>query len=176
MEPYPKTSSSEEDIFTDHYLILKTLGQGSFAEVKLALHRHTAVPVAVKFLEKDEDNAFEVMSEVGIVKALDHPNIIKLFHVIKTRKQSYLVMEHADGGDLADYLEKVGRLQAEEARPIFTQMACAVEYCHENGIVHRDIKVENIPLDDKEHFKQCDFGLAVKVTAGQKFKGSNRPA
>ncbi|XP_008843989.2 sperm motility kinase-like, partial [Nannospalax galili] len=80
-------------------------------------------------------------------------------------------MEHADGGDLADYLEKVGHLQAEEARPIFTQMACAVNYCHDNGIAHRDIKLENILLDDKGHIKQCDFGLAVKVTAGQKFMG-----
>ncbi|XP_017656018.1 sperm motility kinase-like, partial [Nannospalax galili] len=172
MEPRLNTSSSEEDIFTDHYLILKTLGQGSFAGVKLALHRHTAVPVAVKILEKDENNASEVMSEVGIINALDHPNIIKLFHVIETRRQIYMVMEHADWGDLTDYLEKVGcPLQEEEARPIFTQMACAVNYCHENAIAHSDIKLDNLLLDDRGHIKLCDFGLAIKVTAGQKFKG-----
>ncbi|XP_040611892.1 sperm motility kinase X-like [Mesocricetus auratus] len=82
-----------------------------------------------------------------------------------------MVMEHAAGGDLLSHIEEVGCLQEEETHCIFTQMACAVNYCHENSIAHRDIKPDNILLDSKGNVKLCDFGLAIRVTSGQRFKG-----
>nr|XP_034365646.1 sperm motility kinase X-like [Arvicanthis niloticus] len=166
-----EASPSEEVTLTDHYMILRTLGKGSFAEVKLACHLHTGVWVAVKVLERGEKNDSVITTEIDIIKSLDHPNIIKLFHIIETREHTYMVMEHAAGGDLVSHIEKVGCLQEEETRRIFTQMVYAVSYCHENSIAHRDIKPDNILLDGKGSVKLCDFGLAIKVTSGQRFRG-----
>ncbi|EGW03408.1 Sperm motility kinase X [Cricetulus griseus] len=104
-------------------------------------------------------------------KTLDHPYIIKLFHIINTKEYTYMVLEHAARGDLVSYIGRVGRLQEEQAQHFFTQLVCAVHYCHDNGIAHRDIKLDNILLDDKGNIKLCDFGLATRVTPGQGTKG-----
>ncbi|EGW09641.1 Sperm motility kinase X [Cricetulus griseus] len=165
-----KASSSGEEVLTDHYMILNTLGIGSFAEVKLACHLRTEVPVALKIMDKDKKKDALITNEVNIMKLLNHPNIIKLFHVMETTQHIFMVMELASGGDLAGHIVEVGSMQEEEAQHIFTQMVCAVKYCHENSIAHRDIKPDNILLDGKGSIKLCDFGLAIKVTAGQKLK------
>ncbi|XP_076413364.1 putative sperm motility kinase W [Peromyscus maniculatus bairdii] len=166
-----KASTSQEENLTDHYIILRTLGKGTFAEVKLACHLHTEVQVAIKILENGENNDHNNKTEIDIVKTLDHPNIIKVFHIINTEEHTYMVMEHASRGDLVSHIEKVGCLQEEQAQHIFTQIVCAVHYCHKNGIAHRDIKLDNILLDGKGSVKLCDFGLAIRVTSGQRSKG-----
>ncbi|KAL6075339.1 hypothetical protein STEG23_005289 [Scotinomys teguina] len=163
-----QASSSAEEVLTSHYKILKTLGTGNFAQVKLALHLHTRVQVALKTLEKNKKNATLIANELEIMKLLDHPNISKLFHVMETTEHIYMVLEYASGGDLASRILEVNYMQEGEARSIFTQMVCAVNYCHENGIAHRDIKPENILMDARRNIKLCDFGLAIKVTTEQK--------
>ncbi|KAL1784475.1 sperm motility kinase X-like [Sigmodon hispidus] len=168
MQQDPQDSSSEEEVLMDNYKIIKTLGTGNFAQVKLALHLHTKVQVALKTLEKDKKNATLIENELEIMKLLDHPNITKLFHVIETTKHIYMVLEYAPGGDLASRILEVDYMQEGEAQHIFTQMACAVNYCHENDIAHRDIKPENILMDANRNIKLCDFGLAIKVTTEQK--------
>ncbi|OBS73516.1 hypothetical protein A6R68_15947 [Neotoma lepida] len=132
---------------TDHYIILRTLGKGIFAEVKLAFHLHTEVQVAVKILENGNNNDYNNKTEIEIVKLLEHPNIIKLFHIINTKEYTFMVMEYAAQGNLVSHIEKGGCLQEEQAQPIFTQLVCAVHYCHKNNIAHRDIKLDNILLD-----------------------------
>ncbi|XP_059138140.1 sperm motility kinase X-like [Peromyscus eremicus] len=166
-----KASTSQEESLTDHYIILRTLGKGTFAEVKLACHLHTEVQVAIKILENGENNDHNNRTEIDIVKTLDHPNIIKVFHIINTEEHTYMVMEHASRGDLVSHIEKVGCLQEEQAQHIFTQIVRAVHYCHKNGIAHRDIKLDNILLDGKGNVKLCDFGMAIRVTSGQRSKG-----
>ncbi|XP_060232618.1 sperm motility kinase-like [Meriones unguiculatus] len=166
MQLHLEASASEEETLTDYYRVLRTLGKGSFAEVKLACHLHTEVQVAVKILKKDNNK-----TEIEIIKVLEHPNIIKLFHIINTREHTYMVMEHAAHGDLVSHIEKVGCLQEKQAQHIFTQLVCAVHYCHNNGIAHRDIKLDNILLDGKGNIKLCDFGLAIRVTDGEMVLG-----
>ncbi|ERE78848.1 sperm motility kinase X-like protein [Cricetulus griseus] len=163
-----QANSSEEEVLMDHYKILKTLGTGNFAQVKLALHLHTQVQVALKTLEKDKKNAYLIENELEIMKFLDHPNIIKLFHVMETSEHIYMVLEYASGGDLAGRILEVDYMREGEARHIFTQMVCAVNYCHENSIAHRDIKPENILMDANRNIRLCDFGLAIHVTTEQK--------
>ncbi|KAL6088685.1 hypothetical protein STEG23_010716 [Scotinomys teguina] len=102
---------------------------------------------------------------------LDHPNIIKVFHIINTKEHTYMVMKYASQGALVSHIEKVGYLQEEQPERISTQIVCAVYYCHENGIAHRDIKLDNILLNSKRNIKLCDFGLAIRVISGQRFKG-----
>ncbi|XP_027249312.1 sperm motility kinase X-like [Cricetulus griseus] len=166
-----KASVSEEETLSDHYVILRTVGKGNFAEVKLAYHLHTEVQVAVKVLQNGTKNDVSRKTEIDMYKTLDHPYIIKLFHTINTKEYTYMVLEHAAGGDLVSYIGRVGHLQEEQAQHIFTQLVCAVHYCHVNGIAHRDIKLDNILLDAKGNIKLCDFGLATRVTLGQGTKG-----
>ncbi|EGW12447.1 Sperm motility kinase [Cricetulus griseus] len=166
-----KARASEEETDSDHNVILRTLGKGKFAEVKLAYHLPTEEQVAIKVLPNGTGSDFGIKTEINIFKMLDHPYIIKLFHIINTKDHTNLVMEHAAQGDLVSSIERVGRLQEEQAQHIFTQLVCAVHYCHENIIAHRDIKLYNILLDDKGNIKLCDFGLAGRVTSGQGTKG-----
>ncbi|KAL6035193.1 hypothetical protein STEG23_031167 [Scotinomys teguina] len=147
-----------------------TLGKESFAEVKLACYLHIEVKVATKVMENGMKNDQKNKTEIDIVKMLDHPNIIKVFHIINTVEHTYMVMEHASRGDLVTHIDKWGRLQEEQAQYIFTQIVCAVRYCH-NGIAHRAIKLDNILLDGKGNIKLCDFGMAIRVISGQKSEG-----
>ncbi|XP_003513654.1 sperm motility kinase 2B-like [Cricetulus griseus] len=164
-------SASEEETLSDHYVILRSLGKGDFAEVKLAYHLHTEVQVAVKVLENGTKNEFSRKTKIDMYNTLNHPYIIKLFHIINNKEYIYVVLEHAAGGDLVSYTGRMGSLQEEQAQHIFTQLVCAVHYCHDNGIAHRDIKLDNILLDAKGNNKLCDFGLATRVTPGQGTKG-----
>ena len=164
-------SAYEEETITDHYVMLNTLGKGAFGEVKLACHLLTNMKVAVKILANGEGSDFNIREELNIMKELDHPYIIKLFHIIDSRDHTYMVLEFAVHGDLVKHIERGGPLQQKQAQHIFCQMACAVHYCHDNDIAHRDIKLDNILLDGKGNIKLCDFGLAIRVSSGQKCKG-----
>uniref|UniRef100_A0A0K8S7D5 non-specific serine/threonine protein kinase n=1 Tax=Lygus hesperus TaxID=30085 RepID=A0A0K8S7D5_LYGHE len=101
------------------YRLLKTIGKGNFAKVKLAKHVPTGKEVAIKIIDKTQLNPGSLQKlfrEVRIMKMLDHPNIVKLFQVIETEKTLYLVMEYASGGEVFDYLVLHGRMKEKEAR------------------------------------------------------------
>ncbi|XP_027256773.1 sperm motility kinase 2B-like [Cricetulus griseus] len=163
-----ESSSSDREGFLAQYKVLKTIGRGGYAEVKLAYHRLTGTPVALKVLRKRKMWSFPIMSEVDIMMMIDHPNIISLLQVIETEKRIYLIMELAEGQQLYKYTRKAGYLSEDEARRIFKQIISAVNYCHEHGIIHRDLKPDNIMVDDNGNVKIIDFGLGTQVKPGQK--------
>ncbi|KAH0507796.1 Sperm motility kinase [Microtus ochrogaster] len=146
-------STYEEETITDHYVMLNTLGKGAFAEVKLANHLLTNMKVAVKILANGEESDGHNRKELTIMKELDHPYIIKLFHIINSKDYTYMVLEFAAHGDLVTLIEEGGPLQQTQAQHIFCQIVCAVHYCHDNDIAHRDIKLDNILLDGKGNIK-----------------------
>jgi MAP/microtubule affinity-regulating kinase len=136
-----------DEVHIGNYKLIKTIGKGNFAKVKLARHRLTGVEVAVKIIDKTQLSASslqKVIREVRIMKMLDHPNIVKLFEVIETDKTLYLAMEYASGGEVFDYLVAHGRMKEKEARAKFRQIVSAVQYCHQKQIVHRDLKVRTV--------------------------------
>ncbi|XP_069990815.1 MAP/microtubule affinity-regulating kinase 3 isoform X6 [Penaeus vannamei] len=153
------------------YRLLKTIGKGNFAKVKLAKHIPTGKEVAIKIIDKTQLNPGSLQKlfrEVRIMKILDHPNIVKLFQVIETERTLYLVMEYASGGEVFDYLVFHGRMKEKEARAKFRQIVSAVQYCHQKKIIHRDLKAENLLLDSEMVIKIADFGFSNEFTPGNK--------
>ncbi|XP_055018426.1 serine/threonine-protein kinase MARK1 [Boleophthalmus pectinirostris] len=164
-------TSTEEHPHIGNYRLLKTIGKGNFAKVKLARHVLTGREVAVKIIDKTQLNPTSLQKlfrEVRIMKILNHPNIVKLFEVIETEKTLYLVMEYASGGEVFDYLVAHGRMKEKEARAKFRQIVSAVQYCHQRRIVHRDLKAENLLLDADMNIKIADFGFSNEFTVGSK--------
>ncbi|XDB58187.1 PREDICTED: serine/threonine-protein kinase SIK2 [Capra hircus] len=152
------------------YEIEGTLGKGNFAVVKLGRHRITRTEVAIKIIDKsqlDEVNLEKIYREVKIMKLLDHPHIIKLYQVMETKSMLYLVTEYAKNGEIFDYLANHGRLNESEARRKFWQILSAVDYCHGRQIVHRDLKAENLLLDNNMNIKIADFGFGNFFKSGE---------
>ncbi|XP_035266339.1 serine/threonine-protein kinase MARK2 isoform X4 [Anguilla anguilla] len=164
-------TTADEQPHIGNYRLLKTIGKGNFAKVKLARHVLTGKEVAVKIIDKTQLNSSSLQKlfrEVRIMKLLNHPNIVKLFEVIETEKTLYLVMEYASGGEVFDYLVAHGRMKEKEARAKFRQIVSAVQYCHQKCIVHRDLKAENLLLDADMNIKIADFGFSNEFTLGNK--------
>ncbi|XP_028995005.1 MAP/microtubule affinity-regulating kinase 3a isoform X10 [Betta splendens] len=166
-----RPSRSSEEAHVGNYRLLKTIGKGNFAKVKLARHILTGREVAIKIIDKTQLNPNSLQKlfrEVRIMKILNHPNIVKLFEVIETERTLYLVMEYASGGEVFDYLVAHGRMKEKEARAKFRQIVSAVQYCHQKHIVHRDLKAENLLLDADMNIKIADFGFSNEFTLGNK--------
>jgi len=172
-EPSSRVSGRRtgEEPHIGKYRLLKTIGKGNFAKVKLAKHIPTGKEVAIKIIDKTQLNPGSLQKlfrEVRIMKTLDHPNIVKLYQVIETEKTLYLVMEYASGGEVFDYLVLHGRMKEKEARAKFRQIVSAVQYCHQKKIIHRDLKAENLLLDSEMNIKIADFGFSNEFVPGNK--------
>ncbi|KAL8973638.1 MAG: hypothetical protein Q9197_002111 [Variospora fuerteventurae] len=176
-----------------HYHVKRTLGEGSFGKVKLAVHRISGQEVALKIISRKKlisrDMAGRVEREIQYLQLLRHPHIIKLYGepspqqgkaeglttdrytVITTHTDIIMVLEYA-GGELFDYIVKNGKMAESKARRFFQQIVCAVEYCHRHKIVHRDLKPENLLLDADLNVKIADFGLSNVLTDGNFLKTS----
>uniref|UniRef100_A0A1A7W814 MAP/microtubule affinity-regulating kinase 3 n=2 Tax=Iconisemion striatum TaxID=60296 RepID=A0A1A7W814_9TELE len=166
-----RSSDEPQPPHVGNYRLLKTIGKGNFAKVKLARHILTGREVAIKIIDKTQLNPNSLQKlfrEVRIMKILNHPNIVKLFEVIETERTLYLVMEYASGGEVFDYLVAHGRMKEKEARAKFRQIVSAVQYCHQKHIVHRDLKAENLLLDADMNIKIADFGFSNEFTLANK--------
>ncbi|KAM7516751.1 hypothetical protein LguiA_006334 [Lonicera macranthoides] len=167
---------SSVDAFLRTYKLGKTLGIGSFGKVKIAEHSLTGHKVAIKILNRRKIKNMEmeekVRREIKILRLFMHPHIIRLYEVVETPMDIYVVMEYVKSGELFDYIVEKGRLQEDEARNFFQQIISGVEYCHRNMVVHRDLKPENLLLDSKCNVKIADFGLSNIMRDGHFLKTS----
>ena len=138
--------------------------------MKLATHTVTGHKVAVKILNKAKIKQLgmeeKVQREINILHLCTHPHIIRLYEVIDTPTDIFLVNEYVSGGELFDYIVSKGRLSSDEARNFFHQIVSGVEYCHFQKIVHRDLKPENLLLDSNLNIKIADFGLSNLMRDG----------
>lgn len=154
-----------------HYTLGRTLGNGTFGKVKIGEHVVTKHKVAIKILNRQKIKSLDVVGkirrEIQNLKLFRHPHIIKLYQVISTPTDIFMIMEFVSGGELFDYIVKQGKLQESEARKFFQQIISGVDYCHRHMIVHRDLKPENLLLDHNMHVKIADFGLSNMMLDGE---------
>lgn len=146
-----------------HYQLDKALGAGNFAVVRLAVHCITGTKVAMKIIDKSKlckEDLARLFKEVQIMKLLDHPNIIRFYQVVENYQYIHLVSSYAENGELYEHVMKNGNLSESEARRYFTQICSAINYCHEKGVVHRDLKIENVLLDCNDNVRIADFGFS----------------
>lgn len=149
------------------YSLGKQIGRGAYAIVKCGIKNDDESKVAIKIYEKymitsnQRKNCIE--REIRILKQLKHPNIVKLYETFDTLTQLLLVMELVNGESLHSYVHSKAekRLSETEALTLFTQIANAISYCHEHDVIHRDIKMTNVLLDEKRNVKIIDFGFSI---------------
>ncbi|KAJ1931213.1 Serine/threonine-protein kinase, partial [Linderina pennispora] len=110
--------------------------------------------------ERRENKDIRIVREVAINRLLHHPNICVLHDVIVHPNHYYIFQELVSGGQMLDYIISHGRLKEKHARKFARQIASAIDYCHRNSIVHRDLKIENILISANGNIKLIDFGLS----------------
>ncbi|KAL0697015.1 hypothetical protein Bca4012_064195 [Brassica carinata] len=169
------------------YELGRTLGEGNSAKVKLATDTVSGQFFAVKIIDKSSikrlNVSFQIKREIRTLKVLKHPNIVRLhevtnccniillslicqvlmvdLQVLASRTKIYMVLECVTGGDLFDRIVSKGKLSETEGRTLFQQLIDGVSYCHNKGVFHRDLKLENVLLDAKGNIKITDFGLSA---------------
>lgn len=148
------------------YSVRETIGTGGFAKVKRAVHLLTGEKCAVKIMDKKSlgDDLPRIYLEIEAMKNLSHQHICKIFQVIETQDQIFMVLEHCPNGELFDYIVARDKLTENEARQFFRQIVSALGFMHRQGFVHRDLKPENLLLDKNHKLKLIDFGLCAKTS------------
>ncbi|XP_061385658.1 PAS domain-containing serine/threonine-protein kinase isoform X2 [Danaus plexippus] len=157
--------------YTKHYVTLKQIGKGAYGCVKMAYRRSDRLLAVAKFILKEKVGAAfwsdapdgrRVPLELSLLMTLSHPNIVSVIDVFENDKYFQMVMEkHGAGMDLFEFIERRPRMDEPLVSYIFRQIGQAVEYLHSLNILHRDIKDENVIIDNKFHVKLIDFGSAT---------------
>ncbi|KAI0169955.1 hypothetical protein GGR52DRAFT_581159 [Hypoxylon sp. FL1284] len=150
--------------FGDYYLG-NTIGEGEFGKVKLGWKQDGGVQVAIKLIRRDSvgnnpSRLAKIYREVAILRGISHPNIVRLHEMSETERHIGIVLEYASGGELFDYILNHRYLKDSPARRLFAQLISGVGYLHKKGIVHRDLKLENLLLDRNRNIIITDFGFA----------------
>ncbi|NXW47931.1 TSSK1 kinase, partial [Nyctiprogne leucopyga] len=157
------------------YSLSNTLGEGSYGKVKCAYCDRLKRNVAIKIIDKrktprDFKERF-LPREIEALKRLHHPSIIKTYEIFETSVgKVYIVMELGEKGDLLDYIKITGAMKEEIACIKFQQLASAIKHCHDSDFAHRDLKCENILLDEGLNIKLSDFGFSKSLSRDENGK------
>jgi len=159
-----------------HLLIGKQIGKGAYASVNVAFDKKLGHKVALKIYNKtkitEPQRMKNIQNELRIMQKLEHPNIVKFYTAFDTHKHVVIEMEHVKGLSLHDLIKnkEEKRLSEVEAKKILKQIVSGVEHCHNKGVSHRDIKLENLLLDENENVKIIDFGFSTCMIKCKKLK------
>ena len=146
------------------YEIIERIGAGGMSDVYVAKDHSLGRQVAVKILKPEfaEDKTFvsKFRAEAQAAAGLEHPNIVNIYDVGTEGSLYFIVMEYVEGITLKTYISKKGRLSYNEALSIAIQVGRGIEAAHNKGIIHRDIKPQNIIISKEGNVKVMDFGIA----------------
>ena len=136
----------------DNYIISKSLGEGGFGSVVKVIHKNTGQVRAMKIIPKNNlkqgYTEEEIFREINILKKLEHPYIMKLYEFYSDEEYFYLINEFCSEGDLSEKLQKVGRFEEKLVKLLMFQIFSAVWYLHSNNVIHGDLKLENVMIDN----------------------------
>ncbi|XP_037039597.1 testis-specific serine/threonine-protein kinase 3-like [Bradysia coprophila] len=160
-----QVNEQRKSILEDNgYERIQEVGVGTYAKVITAYSAKEKNIVAIKIISKlTTSKTFKrkfLHREIDVVRGLNHRNIIRYYRSIETTHRIYIIMEYARNGSLLDMIRRESYFSEVKARHVYRQLFDALEYIHSRGIVHRDIKCENILFDDNNVLKIIDFGFA----------------
>ena len=162
---YPPTDLS-------FYKFGRLIGRGAFGKVNLGLNILTGRIVAIKSFNKqnllNEKAKKKILYETNLMRGLYHPSVTKILETFETDKYMLIIMEYISGGNLQNFVKKRRKLCEKTAKILYRQLIQGIKYIHSKGVVHRDIKLENILLDLNNIVKICDFGVGKLTQKGQK--------
>lgn len=167
------TRKKSREIRFGDYILGSTLGEGEFGKVKIGWRKDGKQPeqVAIKLIKREtvppnSNREAKVHREINALKLLTHPNIVRLEEVIQNDRYIGIVLEYASGGELFDHILTHKYLKEGSACRLFAQLVSGVHYLHSKGIVHRDLKLENLLLDKHKNIIITDFGFANTFSRG----------
>jgi protein-serine/threonine kinase len=162
---YTENTVKRKETTFGQYILGQTVGEGEFGKVKLGWKRDGTIEVAIKLIRRETlgsnpSRLPKIYREISILRDLSHPNIVRLHEMVETDRHIGIIMEYASGGELFDYILNNRYLKDNSARRLFAQLVSGVGYLHKKGIVHRDLKLENLLLDRNRNIIITDFGFA----------------
>lgn len=140
------------------------MGTGAFSTVYLAKEKESGTQYAMKVIRKKilkkQKLKQSIINEKEVMKRLRHPFIARFYYSFQTKAKLYFILEYVPGGDLSRLIKRRGKLTEDLTRLYAAEITLALEYLHKNSIIYRDLKSTNVMLDEKNHVKLVDFGLA----------------
>ena len=164
-QEFPEHTVKRKETTFGQYILGQTVGEGEFGKVKLGWKRDGSIEVAIKLIRRESLGSNptrlpKIYREISILRDLSHPNIVRLHEMVETDRHIGIIMEYASGGELFDHILRNKYLKDNSARRLFAQLVSGVGYLHKKGIVHRDLKLENLLLDRNRNIIITDFGFA----------------
>lgn len=164
--------TEEEDgpVNLQSFNLIERLGKGSFGSVYLVEKKSNKKIYAMKVLEKEkvlkQNLVRYAMTERNVLCLAQHPFIVSLNFAFQSYQRLYLILDYCPGGDMGMALSKQKRFTEEVARMYLCEIILAIEYLHQNNIVFRDLKPDNVVFDDEGHALLTDFGLSKEGLGG----------
>ena len=159
-----RANSEKEKLTIEDFQLLKVVGRGSFGKVYMARKKDSQQIYAVKTLKKDfiirTNQQKNTKIERDIMQQITHPFVVKLHYAFQSPQSLYFVTDFLNGGELFFHLCQEIRFNEDRARFYAAEITLALEHLHQNGIIYRDLKPENVLLDSQGHLKLTDFGLS----------------